>query len=107
MFASLITRTAQDIDILIDSLPSQESTPERQVGQKGQKEQVAIDNFSQLLAFSVCFHIHIAFTFQCALCISENFRNVTFRRTSHSENTIIEHYASLVNFWEAENITNV
>lgn len=31
LFASLIARTAQDIDILIDSLPSQEYTPEKQV----------------------------------------------------------------------------
>ena len=31
LFASLISRTAQDIDILIDSLPNQEYTPERQV----------------------------------------------------------------------------
>ena len=32
LFASLITRTAQDIDILIDSLPSHEYTEEMQVG---------------------------------------------------------------------------
>jgi len=31
LFASLITRTAQDIDILIDSLPSHEYTEEMQV----------------------------------------------------------------------------
>lgn len=31
LFAGLISRTAQDIDILIDSLPNQEYTPERQV----------------------------------------------------------------------------
>ena len=31
LFASLITRTAQDIDILIDSLPSHECTEEMQV----------------------------------------------------------------------------
>ena len=31
LFASLISRTAQDIDILIESLPSQEYTPEKQV----------------------------------------------------------------------------
>ncbi|RWS16086.1 mediator of RNA polymerase II transcription subunit 21-like protein [Dinothrombium tinctorium] len=30
MFATLIARTAKDIDILIDSLPSEESTPELQ-----------------------------------------------------------------------------
>ena len=31
LFASLIARTAQDIDILIDSLPSKELTHEKQV----------------------------------------------------------------------------
>lgn len=31
LFASLIARTAQDIDVLIDSLPSEELTPEKQV----------------------------------------------------------------------------
>ena len=31
LFASLISRTAQDIDILIESLPSQAYTPEKQV----------------------------------------------------------------------------
>lgn len=31
LFAQLIARTAKDIDILIDSLPSEESTPELQV----------------------------------------------------------------------------
>ena len=31
LFANLIARTAQDIDILIDSLPSEELTPEKQV----------------------------------------------------------------------------
>lgn len=31
LFASLITRTAQDIDILIESLPSHEYTEEMQV----------------------------------------------------------------------------
>jgi mediator of RNA polymerase II transcription subunit 21 len=31
LFASLISRTAQDIDILIESLPNQEYTPEKQV----------------------------------------------------------------------------
>ena len=32
LFASLIARTAQDIDTLIEALPSQEYTAERQVG---------------------------------------------------------------------------
>ena len=31
LFANLIARTAQDIDTLIDSLPSKELTPEKQV----------------------------------------------------------------------------
>lgn len=31
LFAKLIVKTAKDIDILIDSLPSEESTPELQV----------------------------------------------------------------------------
>ena len=31
LFATLIARTAKDIDVLIDSLPSEESTPELQV----------------------------------------------------------------------------
>ena len=31
LFATLIARTAQDIDTLIDSLPSKELTPEKQV----------------------------------------------------------------------------
>lgn len=32
LFSQLIARTAQDVDILIDSLPNQEYTPEKQVG---------------------------------------------------------------------------
>ena len=32
MFAKLIARTAKDIDVLIDSLPSEESSLELQVG---------------------------------------------------------------------------
>ncbi|CAG2122022.1 unnamed protein product [Medioppia subpectinata] len=31
LFATLIARTAKDIDVLIDSLPNEESTPELQV----------------------------------------------------------------------------
>jgi len=31
LFAQLIARTAKDIDILIDSLPSEDSSPELQV----------------------------------------------------------------------------
>ena len=31
LFAKLIVKTAKDIDVLIDSLPSEESTPELQV----------------------------------------------------------------------------
>ena len=31
LFAQLIARTAKDIDVLIDSLPSEEATPELQV----------------------------------------------------------------------------
>ena len=31
LFAQLIARTAKDIDVLIDSLPSEESSPELQV----------------------------------------------------------------------------
>lgn len=32
LFAALIARTAKDIDVLIDSLPSEESTAALQVG---------------------------------------------------------------------------
>ena len=32
LFAQLIARTAKDIDVLIDSLPSEDSSPELQVG---------------------------------------------------------------------------
>jgi len=31
LFAQLIARTAKDIDVLIDSLPSEDSSPELQV----------------------------------------------------------------------------
>jgi len=34
LFSQLIARTAKDIDIIIDSLPSEESTPELQVSKK-------------------------------------------------------------------------
>jgi len=32
LFAQLIARTAKDIDVLIDSLPSEDSSPELQAG---------------------------------------------------------------------------
>lgn len=38
LFSTLITRTAKDIDILIDSLPSEESTPELQAQQLAKLE---------------------------------------------------------------------
>ena len=41
-------------------------------------------------------------------CISRNFLiSFIFRRTSHSENIIIEHYVWLINFQKAENILNI
>jgi len=49
LFAQLIARTAKDIDILIDSLPSEDSSPELQVS-------------SQLIAFS-----HSAFCTRAAV----------------------------------------
>ncbi|ELU04292.1 hypothetical protein CAPTEDRAFT_39823, partial [Capitella teleta] len=39
LFAQLIARTAKDIDVLIDSLPSEESTPELQMASLLQLEQ--------------------------------------------------------------------
>lgn len=38
LFAKLIVKTAKDIDVLIDSLPSEESTPELQVIFKRERE---------------------------------------------------------------------
>jgi len=39
LFATLIARTAKDIDVLIDSLPSEESTPELQAASLRRLEQ--------------------------------------------------------------------
>lgn len=48
LFASLIAKTAKEIDILIDSLPSEESTPELQAAHLRQLEQENLETAAKL-----------------------------------------------------------
>ena len=48
LFASLIAKTAKEIDILIDSLPSEESSPELQAAHLRQLEQENLETAAKL-----------------------------------------------------------
>lgn len=51
LFASIITRTALDIDILIDSLPSNDYTLEKQVCARAHTRNGLLDGISVVLLF--------------------------------------------------------
>ncbi|XP_002128572.1 mediator of RNA polymerase II transcription subunit 21-like [Ciona intestinalis] len=51
LFSTLITKTAKDIDVLIDSLPSEESTPELQAKYLAKLEQENQDAAARLRTF--------------------------------------------------------
>jgi mediator of RNA polymerase II transcription subunit 21 len=58
LFAKHIARTAKDIDILVDSLPTDEKTPEEL-----DKELLDLDVQHTKVCLSICFHIFILFQY--------------------------------------------
>ena len=66
LFANLISRTAQDIDILIESLPSQEYTPEKQVNST---HNITVTNTSTLNVYTRAIYLYQEHIDASAECI--------------------------------------